>query len=138
GRRKCPAARRWHRSRSRRTAALRRTRPPRSGPLPTTASYRLSVSPLGTQPAGRTLMSDTTKIIPPPRHGPRWIDLILAAVAGGLVTLLLIGVALGGGLSRFAGASASPSPSASVSVSPTTTTQIRTAAPTTEAPSPAP
>ena len=29
-------------------------------------------------------MSDTTKIIPPPRQGPRWIDLILAAVAGGL------------------------------------------------------
>jgi hypothetical protein len=37
-------------------------------------------------------MSDTTKIIPPPRRGPRWVDLILAAVAGGLLTLLLIGV----------------------------------------------
>ena len=83
-------------------------------------------------------MSDTTKIIPPPRHGPRWIDLILAAVAGGLVTLLLVGVVLGGGLSRFAGASASPSPSASVSASPTITIQIRTAAPTTEPPSATP
>src|SRR5256885_13176992 len=116
-------------------AALRHTCPPRSGPRPATASCGLSLSPLGTQPAGRTLMSDRTKIIPPPRQGPRWIDLILAAVAGGLVTLLLIGVVLGGGLSRFAGASASPSPSASVSASPTITIQSRTAAPTTEAPS---
>jgi len=81
-------------------------------------------------------MSDTTKIIPPPRQGPRWIDLILAAVAGGLVTLLLIGILFTGGLSRFAGASASPS--ASVSPSPTITIQVRTAAPTTEAPSVAP
>jgi len=83
-------------------------------------------------------MSDTTKIIPPPRRGPRWIDLILAAVAGGLVTLLLVGVLFTGGFSRFAGASASPSPSASVSASPTITIQIRTAAPTTEGPSATP
>ena len=81
-------------------------------------------------------MSDTTKIIPPSRRGPRWIDLILAAVAGGLLTLLLIGVLLGGGLSRFAGTSSSPSRSASPSASPSpsTTIQIRTAAPATEAP----
>src|SRR5207247_5488278 len=98
----------------------------------------LSVSPLGIQPAVRMLMSDTTKIIPPPRQGPRWVDLILAAVAGGLVTLLLIGVMFTGGFSRFAGATASPSPSASVSPSPTNTIQVRTAAPTTEAPSTTP
>jgi hypothetical protein len=82
-------------------------------------------------------MSDTTKIIPPPRRGPRWIDLILAALAGGLLTLLLIGVILGGGLSRLNGASASPSPSPSPSAaspSPSATVQIRTAAPTTAAP----
>ena len=82
-------------------------------------------------------MSDTTKIIPPPRRGPRWIDLILAAVAGGLLTLLLIGVLLGGGLSRLAGTTASPSPSAERRLtSPSATIQIRTAAPTTAAPSP--
>jgi len=71
-------------------------------------------------------MSDTTKIIPPPRRGPRWIDLILAAVAGGLLMLLLIGVMLNGGFSRFAGTSASPSPSptASRSAFPSITIQI--------------
>jgi len=79
-------------------------------------------------------MSDTTKIIPPPsRGGPRWIDLVLAAVAGGLLTLLLIGVLITGGLSRFAGTSASPTPASPI---PSLTLQIRTAAPTTEAPSP--
>ena len=78
-------------------------------------------------------MSDTTKIIPPPRRGPRWVDLILAAVAGMLLTLLLIGLLVGGGLSRLAGATASPSPSPSPSASPSPspTLQIRTAAPTT-------
>lgn len=81
-------------------------------------------------------MSDTTKIIPPPlRGGPRWIDLVLAAVAGGLLTLLLIGVLITGGRSRFAGTSASPTPASPI---PSLTLQIRTAAPTTEAPSPTP
>jgi hypothetical protein len=84
-------------------------------------------------------MSDTTRIVtPPPRRGPRWIDLILAAVAGSLLTLLLIGVILGGGLTRLAGTSASPTPSPSVPASPSPTIQIRTAVPTTPTPSPSP
>ena len=72
----------------------------------------------GTPGATVACMSDTTKIIPPPqRRGPRWIDLILAAVAGGLLTLLLIGVIVNGGIPRFGGGSPSPSPSPSASAS---------------------
>ena len=37
-----------------------------------------------------TPSADTTKIIPPPRRGPRAIDLVLAAVAGSLITVLAI------------------------------------------------
>src|SRR5690348_15098852 len=33
--------------------------------------------------------SDTTKILPPPRRGPRWVDLVLAAVVGSLATVVL-------------------------------------------------
>ena len=83
-------------------------------------------------------MSDITKIIPPPRHGPRWVDLLLAAVAGGLLTLLLIGVLMGGGLSRFAGTTNSPSPSVSASASPLPSVTVQTAAPTTQAPTATP
>jgi hypothetical protein len=93
---------------------------------------------VGTPGADDWAMSDTTKIIPPPQRGTRWIDLILAALAGALLTLLLIGVLLSGGVARFAGSSASPSPSASSAPSPSVTIQIRTVAPTSEAPSPTP
>jgi hypothetical protein len=86
-------------------------------------------------------VSDTTKLIPPPRRGPRWIDLVLAAVAGALLVLVVLGV-----LTRFparlAGATPSPSltasPSSTSSPSPSITIVIQTAAPTTEAPSATP
>ena len=85
------------------------------------------------------MSGDTTKIIPPQRRGPRYVDLVLAAIAGSLATVLVIALLFLGN-SRFGilPASSSPSPSASASASPSASLSIRivTQTPTpTEAPS---
>src|SRR5438128_11947933 len=88
---------------------------------------------------------DTTKIIPPPRRGPRWIDLALAAVAGSLVTVLVLALlffATQGSRVLPSASSASPSatssPSELATSSPAQTTRPTTAATTPPTDSPAP
>lgn len=90
-----------------------------------------------TEPSG-----DTTKIIPPPRRGPRWIDLALAAVAGSLFTIVAIALLfLGNQGAHLLPSAASPSPSASalpsLSSAPAATARA-SAAPTTAAPTDTP
>ena len=88
-----------------------------------------------------TPSGDTTKVIPPPRRGPRYVDLALAAVAGSLATVLVIGVLFLGSqrvqvlpsASSSATPSASASSSASASFSPiqiNTPTPVATPVPT--------
>src|SRR6185503_10224553 len=115
-----PARRRRERSR------LRAARP--SG---TARAYTRRVTQ--EMPAG-----DTTKIIPPPRRGPRGVDLLLAAVAGSLVTVLAIVVLFLGNRAQVLPTSSSPSPSASASASASPTSTIRISVPTTAPPTDTP
>jgi cytoskeletal protein RodZ len=80
-----------------------------------------------------TPSGDTTKIIPPPRRGPKTVDLVLAAVAGSLLTLLVIGVLyLGNQQARVLQTTSTPSPTASASASTSPSASARvTVAPTT-------
>jgi cytoskeletal protein RodZ len=81
---------------------------------------------------------DTTKLIPPPPRGPRWIDLALAAVAGALLTLLVIGGFVLGNVRSLAPASNAPSPTSSESASSSIAIRTSTPPPSTEAPTLAP
>ncbi len=90
--------------------------------------------------SSQTPSPDTTRIIPPPRRGPKSVDLVLAAVAGSLLTLLLVGfLFLGNQQARALQASDTPSPSASASTSMTPAATVRvTTAPTSAPPSDTP
>lgn len=92
----------------------------------------------------RTPSGNTTKIVPPPRRGPKTIDLVLAAVAGSLLTLLAIGVLyLGNQQARVLQSTSTPSPTASapISLPPVATARITIApssAPPTDTPAATP